>query len=235
VRVPRVFAHRGASRRAPDNSALAFRLARDLGADGVELDVRVSADDRLVVVHDGHFADGRPVAATASADRPADVLLLADALDECAGLVVNTELKNGPGEPGYDPDARVADLFVALIGSRDGLDQLLVSSFDPVAIARVRELDPAIATAQLTFGLDRPAVTVEAVAAAGHAALHPFDATVDGALVRDAHAAGLAVNVWTVDDPDRIQALVRLGVDGICTNVPDVAVGVIRRLAPPDR
>jgi glycerophosphoryl diester phosphodiesterase len=231
---PRVFAHRGASRRAPDNSRLAFRLARELGADGVELDVRVSIDRRLVVVHDERFPDGRPVA-TLAADRPADVLLLDDALDECAGLVVNVELKNVPGEAAYAPGAAISELFVAGVRARAGRDDLLVSSFDPAALARVRDLDSSLATAQLTFGLEDPAHVVESVAAAGHAALHPFDATVDDALVRLAHAAGLAVNVWTVDHPARLRALTDLGVDGICTNVPDVAVRVTRRREPPGR
>jgi len=229
----RVFAHRGASRRAADNSWLAFRLARELGADGVELDVRPSADHELVVVHDARYADGRPVAEVVSAERPGDVLLLDDALDECAGLIVNAELKNEPGEPAYDPT--LPDRFVAAVRARPGRDRLLVSSFDPVTIARVRELDPDLATAQLTFALDDPSAVVDAVAAAGHIALHPFDSTVDEALVLAAHSAGLAVNVWTVDDPERIEVLARLGVDGICTNVPDVAVAVIRRPAPPDR
>ena len=233
---PRVFAHRGASRRAPDNSRLAFHLARELGADGVELDVRVSADRELVVVHDAHYADGRSVDSAPAAERPADVLLLEDALDECVGLVVNAELKNELGEPAYD--LGLADLFVAAIRQRSNRgagDELLVSSFDHATLARVHALHPSLATAQLTFVLDDPGAVIAAAAAAGHVALHPFDATVDETLVRTAHAAGRAVNVWTVDDPDRIAALAGLGVDGICTNVPDVAAEVIRRSAPPGR
>jgi glycerophosphoryl diester phosphodiesterase len=58
-------------------------------------------------------------------------------------------------------------------------------------------------------------------------AIHPYDTLVDTALVRRAHEAGLQVNVWTVDDPDRMAALIEMGVDGICTNVPDIARRVI--------
>ena len=57
----------------------------------------------------------------------------------------------------------------------------------------------------------------------GHAALHPYDATVTAELVSACHEAGLLVNVWTVDDPARIRELADIGVDGIVTNVPDVA------------
>jgi glycerophosphoryl diester phosphodiesterase len=71
--------------------------------------------------------------------------------------------------------------------------------------------------------------TIARAAAAGHRALHPFDATVDAAVVATAHAAGLAVNVWTVDDPERMIELASFGVDGICTNVPDVALTALAR------
>ena len=81
--MPRVFAHRGASQRAPENTVEAFRLAAELGADGVELDVRRSADGALVVHHDPHLPDGRLIAATAFADLPASVPTLAAALDAC--------------------------------------------------------------------------------------------------------------------------------------------------------
>ena len=63
----------------------------------------------------------------------------------------------------------------------------------------------------------------------GHRALHPYDPIVDAALVAACHAAGIEVNVWTVDDPARMVGLVALGVDGICTNVPDVALRVLGR------
>ena len=68
---------------------------------------------------------------------------------------------------------------------------------------------------------------VTRVVAAGHRALHPYDWFVDQALVDRCHAAGLRVNVWTVDDPTRMAELRDLGVDGLCTNVPDVARRVV--------
>jgi len=67
---------------------------------------------------------------------------------------------------------------------------------------------------------------------AGMAAVNPADALVDAAFVAAAHATGLAVNVWTVDDPGRMGQLVELGVDGIITNVPDVARQVVDARGP---
>ena len=74
-----------------------------------------------------------------------------------------------------------------------------------------------------------PADAVEVAVAGGHQALHPWWQAVDRALVDRAHAAGLAVNVWTCDDPEAMVRLAGWGVDGICTNVPDVAIDVLRR------
>jgi glycerophosphoryl diester phosphodiesterase len=231
ARRPVVMAHRGASRRAPENTVAAFRLARQLGAGWVELDVRLARDGALVVHHDAHYSGGRAICEVDAADRPPAVPLLDEALDACEGMGVNVEIKNAPGEPGHDPSGRVADTFVAALHARAAsaaaTPPILVSSFDAPTLARVRELDARIATALLTFQLDDPAAVIAACVAAGHRALHPFDATVDASLVRVAHEAGLAVNVWTVDDASRIAQLVALGVDGICTNVPDVAATVL--------
>ena len=105
---------------------------------------------------------------------------------------------------------------------------VLVSSFNINAIDHVRHF--AARSADRVVDLRPRRLRRHDCATArrkGHHALHPFDATVDRDLVDAAHAAGLAVNVWTVDKPDRIAALVDMGVDGICTNVPDVARRVL--------
>jgi glycerophosphoryl diester phosphodiesterase len=229
--IPAVIAHRGASRAAPENTVAAFRRARELGAGWVELDVRRSIDDALVVRHDARFDDGRRVVDVRVEDRPPAVPTLDEALDACAGMGVNIEIKNSPGEPGHDPACRVSDLVVAALRPRGDEMPFLVSSFDVDTLARVRALDPSIPTALLTFALEHPATVISAAVAAGHRALHPFDGTVDRELVDAAHRAGLDVNVWTVDDATRIAALASFGVDGICTNVPDLAVAVLGRHA----
>jgi glycerophosphoryl diester phosphodiesterase len=215
-----VIAHRGASAAEPENTVAAFRRAVAMGADGVELDVRRTADDRLVVHHDPDLPDGRLIRATRLADLPSSVPELDHALDACAGTLVNIEIKNAPGEPDFDPTDWVAHRLAAMHGRRRGA--WLVSSFRAETVARVRHLSPRIRTAWLTLELDAEIVA----RAVGHDAVHPWVHSLTREGLRSAHAAGLRVNTWTCDEPDRIAELIAWGVDGICTNVPDVAMAV---------
>jgi glycerophosphoryl diester phosphodiesterase len=215
LRLPRIIAHRGASAHHPENTIAAFRGAAAAGADMVELDVRVTADGRLAVHHDADLSDGRPIAAALFADLPDVVPSLAAALDACAGMGVNVEIKSDTGAT----DA--ADLVVGLAAERSGRDEVLVSSFEWAVIERVRTLDPTVATAYLVVA---PADDdVGRVARAGHRALHPWFGAVTDDLIRRCHDAGLAVNCWTCDDPTRIVELASWGIDGICTNDPALA------------
>jgi glycerophosphoryl diester phosphodiesterase len=221
-----VIAHRGASAAFPENTLPAFRGAVDQGADGVELDVRRTADDRLALSHDDTLAGGVVVADTAFADLPAHVTDLASALDACRSLaVVNTEIKNWPDDRDFDPTERLAAAVVALLRDRGELDdgRNLVSSFHLPTIDRVHELAPELATGWLLGLVEDAARLIERAAAGGHVAIHPHHAFVDADLVARAHDAGLAVNTWTCDEPERIRQLADLGVDAVITNVPDVA------------
>jgi glycerophosphoryl diester phosphodiesterase len=223
----KVIAHRGASKARPENTVEAFRFARELGADWVELDVRVTKDRALAVHHDAAVTQGRAIANLRREEIPAAIPNLADALLACTGMGVNVEIKNMPNEPGFDEHALVAELVAEVLAANDPDQPILVSSFHPGTLERMRAVAPTVATALLTFNLPDPAATIAACVAAGHGALNPFVGTVDAALVDACHDAGLAVNVWTVDDPDRMAELVALGVDGIVTNVPDVARAVV--------
>lgn len=228
IRIPLVYGHRGASADAPENTLDAFTMARSQGADGVELDVRRSADGALVLHHDVALPDGRVVAHTPHAELPASVPTLGTVLDACEGLVVNIEIKNSPFDADHDPERRVVDQVVALLHERAGRDRVLVSSFDLGSVDRVKALDAHIATGFLTFLDPIGRDSVQLAADRGHDAVNPHDATVDAALVDFAHELGLEVNVWTVDDAARLHALAAMGVDGIITNVPGVAREVLR-------
>lgn len=224
----RVIAHRGASAAAPENTLEAFRLARELGADWVELDARRTADGAVVVHHDAELPDGRTICQLERHELPASVPDLHDALDACEGMSVNIEIKNWPADPDFDEAERVAEQVVELVQARAAHASVLISCFHYPTIERVRALDPTIPTAFLHLLIDRSWADLAAdVAAAGHAALHPWDGLVDGSLVAAAKEHGLEVNVWTVDDPQRMAELIELGVDGLCTNVPDVARRVV--------
>ena len=221
-----VIAHRGASRAAPENTLDAFRLARELGADWVELDVRRTADGVAVVHHDAHLADGRRIGRLDASELPDYVPSLAEALEACDGMGVHLEIKNLPDDPDYDSENLVADAVAGLIAAYLGPERALVASFNVDAADAVRAVDPTIPTG-LICGIVQPAQAVARASAHNMAAVSPFDAMCDAAFVRRAHEAGLEVNVWTINDADRMAELLSIGVDGLVTDVPDVARAVI--------
>lgn len=227
---PIVIAHRGASAAYPENTVEAFHGALAAGADWVELDARRTADGALVVHHDAVLADGRVLVELNRDELPASVPTLAEALDACAGMGVNIEIKNNPPDPDLDPTEQVAEGVVALLAEREGRDEVLISSFNPATLRRIRERAPHLRTALLI--VEPPPDVVEQLVDAGHSALHPYDWFVTPDLVADCHAAGLQVNVWTVDDPARMRELLDQGVDGLCTNVPDVARALLGEHQP---
>lgn len=233
---PLVIAHRGASADAPENTAEAYHLAARQRADWVELDVRATADGHLIVNHDPWYRDGRTVWATPRTEVPTDTLDLDSAMSACEGMGVNIEIKNSPGDLGDGPGGpAIVDEVVAVI---DGLgppwrDRILVSSFDLPTITRLKHLDPTVATGYLVFDLsaqpDALALTVDG----GHDAFHPWDPFVTEDLVADCRAAGVRLNTWTVDDPQRWEVLAGWGVDGIVTNTPGPLVTMLDRTAAP--
>lgn len=219
-----VIAHRGASRAARENTLEAFHLARQLGSDAVELDVRRTADGVLVVHHDARLADGRAIAEVPHSSLPEHVPTLAAALDACEDMWVNVEIKNDPDEPDFDASESIADETVAYLVGRNEDDRWVISCFRVETVDRCRELAPAIRTAWLCTEV--PADTAENLVRKGHIALHPSVKHLRRATIDSCHAAGLQVNTWTCDDPARMAELIEWGIDGICTNVPDVAVAV---------
>jgi glycerophosphoryl diester phosphodiesterase len=225
--VTNVIAHRGASEAAPENTVEAFRLAAELGADWVELDARLSADGVVVVHHDAHLADGRMLVDLTLDEMPDSVPSLAEALEACEGMGVNIEIKNLPDDPDYDADHAVVDAVAGLAQAYLGPERTLISSFNMDSVDRMHRVDPSLPCAWLFFQMTDPTSAVDRAVAHEMAAIHPFDNLVDAAMVRRAHDVGLAVNVWTVDDAQRMAALIEMGVDGICTNVPDVARSVV--------
>lgn len=235
----RIVAHRGASATHQENTIAAFEAAREQGADGIELDVRRSRDDVLVVHHDARLADGRVVADTDSTELPPWLPSLAETLDAVSDMWLNLEIKNLPDDPDYDAENAIsvavaglltARMFAAEADGDDGrslasrfADWILVSSFNVDSVCRIREIEPAIPVGMLVWGQSDPNSLI--ARAVGHRfdAINPHDVLVDATFVKRAHDAGLIVNVWTVDDPQRIRSLADMGVDAVITNRPDVA------------
>ena len=226
-RPPLVLAHRGASRAADENTIEAFNLARTLGADGVELDVRHTADGVLVIHHDPAIEGFGLVVDASFADLRAampGVPTLAEALAACAGLVVNVEIKCLPWDPDADTPAHdhVRTVVEAIA---DSPLELIVSSFDLSAIDACREFAPTLATAWLTSDQAVGAAAAQAHAH-GHTGINPDRKSALAASspeIAAVHEQGLTVNVWTVDEPDDMVQLSEIGVDTVITNVPDVA------------
>lgn len=214
----KILGHQGASVACRGNTIDAFVEARRQGADGVELDVRATAEGVLVVHHD-----------VLPDPLPDWVPTLEDALDACEAMIVNVEIKNSPLDPDFDPSDRVAAAVAEMVGARLGNPEVVVSSFNLATIDAVRAIDPAIATGWLTLdAFDQPAAAATA-AERGHTSLHPHLAGVTAAVVAAAHDLGLTVTTWTVDEPDRLRQVAADGVDAVITNVPDVAVATLRR------
>jgi glycerophosphoryl diester phosphodiesterase len=229
-----VLAHRGARREAPENTLEAFAAARARGADGVELDVHRTADDGLVVHHDAAAAGFGVLAEHSLADVRAalpSVPVLSDVLEACRGLLVNVEIKNSPGDADHDPSCRASDLVVELLRQRSGADDVIVSSFDLATIDRVRDRGPDLRTGLLSFGLD-PFDVLELARDHGHAAIHPDAWTlrpVAAEVVEGARACAIAVNTWTVNEPELMLELAAAGIAALITDVPDLALRTLGR------
>ncbi len=198
----------------------------------VEFDVRRTRDGALVIHHDPVVAGVGAIIDRDATALPAYIPTLVDALDACRGMDVNIEIKNDEHEPDFDPDEMVAAQVVELLAPRDDAGAMLISSFRFATINAVREANPKVCTGFLFTMPPLSPLRLKAMilrtAAAGHVAIHPHHRGVTRRMVDQAHAAGLAVNVWTVDDPNRMRALARMGVDALITNVPAIGVETFR-------
>jgi glycerophosphoryl diester phosphodiesterase len=238
----RIVAHRGASATHHENTLEAFQAAADQGADGIELDVRLSADEVLVVYHDAHLESGELIRDLTAEELPDWIPTLGEALDVAGNLWVNVEIKNVPDEPGYDSEHQISTAVAGLIAARLGMmefddgdqvvpreDRIMISSFNVDSVTSIRRLDASLPLALLVWGQADPASLVGRAEAHGFEAIHPHDLLVDRNFVERSKAAGLQVNVWTVDDPARIVELADMGVDGIITNNPAAACAALGR------
>jgi len=234
-RIPQVVAHRGASAEAPENTLAAFRRALEIGVDAVELDVHLTSDGELVVIHDpmlDRTTDGRGLVRdqTLAAMRRLDagrwfgerfagerIPTLAEALDLLRSVRVIVEVKNGPIY--Y---SGIAARVAAEVRST-GHPSVTASSFDhPVLVelkAEATRLGTTMDAAVLFVG--RPVDPVGLALDAGADALHPHWAYLTPEMVGAAHAAALRVETWTVDDPLCLAHVVGMAPDGVMSNYPD--------------
>lgn len=238
-----VWAHRGASAYAPENTLEAFRLAAEMGADGVELDVQLSRDGKLVVAHDetidrvssgtGYIKDYTLAQLKKLSfnrlfpdfkDARIPTLKEVYELLKPAGLTVNVELKTG-----IILYPEIEEKVLALTASMGMEDRVIYSSFCHPSLVRLKELDSGLKTGLLYSDgwIDAAAYGRHTVGAdALHPALYHMQ---DPQLIPAARRQGLAVNVWTVNEETHMEMLVRQNVDAIITNRPDLCRGIVDR------
>jgi glycerophosphoryl diester phosphodiesterase len=220
-----VQAHRGSPDPASgvrENTLEAFARARALGADGVELDVRLTADGGLAVHHDPVIAGVGVIHELTTAELPAHVPLLAQALDVCDGLVVNIEIKNLPTEPAFDPTERCTGGVVDLVAAIGSGDSVIISSFWSGALGAVRSAGSPLRTGLLVLPSFDVPTAIAAAVDLGCSAVHLPVGLVTAASVEAAHAAGLSVAVWTVVDERDLAVALAAGADTVVTD--DVAM-----------
>lgn len=240
---PLIIAHRGASLNCPENTIPAFEAAITSGADAVELDVRWTADNHAVVVHDAAvFNDGRKTAIRdlslselnrLSSQRKAPIPTLLETLQwgrDKTSMVFDIK------------DLRHEEDLIRELATSGFPPRSVISSFRLTVIGRLKALRPEWATAWI-IGRTGPALLrrlligpiITRALRWGATALHFNYCWINPELLKRCRQEGLKVAVWTVDDEPTISRLAAMGVDAIITNAPDVARRVLRPDNAPPR
>lgn len=243
---PLVYAHRGASANAPENTLEAFILAAQEGADGVELDAMVCGSGEVVVCHDPWLdrlagrqlcVNAAPLSALREVDvarhfpswgRPARIPTLDEVLEAVPGLLVNIELKEERWA-----DQGLAKKVAEIVARHGAEHRVTLSSFNALELARARIHAPLLPAGYL-FEREQPfwARTSLPAPLTLAQAVHPEDVLVTPSRVRAWHAAGFRVATWTVDDPPRARQLAQAGVDAVITNRPRRILDALSLAAP---
>lgn len=249
---PLVFAHRGGSRLAPENTLAAFDRAIAERVDGLEMDVHLSKDGEVVVCHDAtvdRTTDGKgPIAGMTARDlaavdagwhfsdgnggrpfrgRGLGIPTLRDVVSRHPAVRLIVELK--------DNDVRLAEAALGVLSAHDALARTCLGSFHADVLAAVRRLQPEVATSGASsevrwalyrswFGLFPRSTAYQALQVPER---REATRVVTPRFVRAAHRAGLAVQVWVVNEAEDMSRLLAWGVDGLITDRPDLAMQVV--------
>jgi glycerophosphoryl diester phosphodiesterase len=220
-----IFAHRGLHVSERENTVEAFRGAVELGVDGVELDVRRTADGHLVVHHDA-VIDGAAVSELAYFDLPDYVPTFEEAMEACRGISVNVEIKNfrHASEPNYDDSGDFARHVLDDLYRLEVATSSLISCFDVATCATIRSLDSSVGVGWLLHRSVEMTGAMDRAKDLGLTGVHPRFQRVDEGVVARANDLDLEINVWTVNDPGDIEAMRALGVNRIITDDPAAAM-----------
>jgi glycerophosphoryl diester phosphodiesterase len=221
--------HRGSPNVATENTLPSFQAAMDAGLDGVELDVQRTLDGVLVVHHDFHLPDGRLIAALNAKEVETTILpmngrtpRLEHVLEwaKSANAFVNVEIK----AQGLSTDNRELET-VKCIAATEMRSSVIVSSFNPASLVRVRFADSGLETGLLYENSTQPKWLLEngwSAVLLGVKALHPYHADITTELMQRAKKHGWKVNAWTVNDLEIAQNMIALGVNALIGNFPEV-------------
>ncbi|HEX2949232.1 MAG TPA: glycerophosphodiester phosphodiesterase family protein [Armatimonadota bacterium] len=238
-----LFGHRGGSGEAPENTVAAFAYAKGIGVTCFELDIYLSADHKLVVLHD----DGGNVARTTNGTGYVDEMTV----EQLHQLDARAKFPNWPGpvwvptleevfqeirdcqfcqvEIKHDKYGRYDEIAQQLVETIDrfGLrDRIIAISFQAEALDALRKVAPDIKRGYLTWDFNAPESMEAAIRlACAYAAMN--HSTTSAETVKKAHDAGLAVCCWTANTREDIERLVDLGIDAITTDVPSLAMEVL--------
>ena len=225
-----IYGHRGASAHVRANTVEAYALAIELGADGVELDVRPSRDGVIVIHHDDRPSPGAPPFVDLDFDEIRATTPWVPTLDEAWDAIgptalFNIEIKNDVREADYDTTHQMAVAVADWLADHETEDRVLVSSFNRPTLAKLKSLAPGVRTGQLAGAALEPSVVVDEARSDGHVSVNLSLARTLPDAAQIVEAAGeLAVLVWTVNEPHDAIELAQAGVSGIFTDDPGLMV-----------
>ncbi len=246
---PYIMAHRGDSASAPENTLLSMKRAIEIGVDFIETDVRLSRDDEPILFHDdtlerttgekGAIRDksleelkqidlGYGFTPDGGVTYPyrgkgMTVVTLREAFEAFPDVNFNLDMK--------DRETHVPDVLASVIEEYDRADRVIVGSFHDHQTYRFRKIMPAVMTSAYPAEVTRFVFALKMRVIRFYARNCKFEAfqvpikygmirVVDSRFVKAAHERGIAVHVWTVNEPDVMHQLIDLGVDGIFTDRP---------------
>lgn len=245
-----VIAHRGANKYAPQNTLAAFKKAYELGCDGFETDVHITKDGKVVICHN-YTIDETSTGKGKVADMTLDELKGYDfgsyyskkfegteipTLDEFLSFVETTDISvlNIEIKSPKEAETAIVKETIKAVKGHNLFDRLLISSFDPKLLIEAKMINSKCKTGFL-YSPKSPTLLQMAwrqlrfTKSIGCDAVHPHHVFVNKKFVEDAHNMGIKVNPWTVDGVFTIDRLLKIGCDGIITDLPDVVGGMRER------
>jgi glycerophosphoryl diester phosphodiesterase len=243
---PILFGHRGASLHAPENTLAAFKLAHKFGADGIELDAKLTKDGQVVVIHDATvdrtcngtgairymtFDEIRNMDAGTKFDPKYknEKIPSLDEVFESLGkkLLINVELTNYA-----DPKDDLPEQVAKLVRKHKLEKDIILSSFHPTTLRRIQKLLPETPAGLLAFpGLPGALSRSFAGRRWSPHLIHPYFSDVNEAFVKKEMRWDRKINVWTVDEKTEMERLIHLGVNGIITDDIPLAIQVRKALS----